>query len=210
MTVHIQETKRPLLVAAQWKYTVWVGSARFVAQTDVGVGGRLPAGLAEFEVREAQKGRTLIYVAIASSVSNMSTALALALADAPKRSSARAIRALQDKGIEVNPMTGDGRETALVVARQVGIAPEGVWAGMSPAGKAGMVTGLMKRDGGGVAMRHLTSRTRFSARSGGNWCMRVQRARHLAHHGPIPPIRPAPAPDDGRRDDGVQLDQRRP
>ncbi|KAF8257373.1 E1-E2 ATPase-domain-containing protein [Lactarius quietus] len=69
-------------------------------------GGRMPADLAEFETH------------------------------ARKPSSARAIRALQDMGIEVNLMTGDGRATALVVARQVGIAPEGVWADMSPKGKA--------------------------------------------------------------------------
>lgn len=138
------------------KYTVWVGSARFVAQTDLG--GRLPAGLVEFETLEAQKGRTLIYVAIASSAPNPLPVLALALADAPKRSSACAIRALQDMGLEVNLMTGDGRATALVVARQVGIAPEGVWADMSPKGKAAVVAELMEKDGGGVAMvRCLTS-----------------------------------------------------
>lgn len=47
---------------------------------------------------------------------------ALALADAPKRSSARAVHVLQDMGIEVNLMTGDGRATALVVSLRVGIA----------------------------------------------------------------------------------------
>ncbi|KAI9453717.1 heavy metal translocatin [Lactarius psammicola] len=138
------------VAATQQKYTMWVGSGRFVAHTDAG--GRLPAGLAEFETREAQKGRTLIYVAIASSAPSPLPVLALALADAPKRSSSRAIRALQDMGIEVNLMTGDGRETALVVARQVGIAPKGVWAEMSPKGKAAVVAELMEKDGGGVAM----------------------------------------------------------
>ncbi|KAH9162725.1 copper P-type ATPase CtaA [Lactarius sanguifluus] len=145
-----QGVRATVAVAAQRKYTVWVGSARFVAQTDVG--GRLPAGLAEFEEHEAQKGRTLIYVAIASSAPNPLPVLALALADAPKRSSARAIRALQDMGIKVNLMTGDGRATALVVARQVGISPEGVWADMSPKGKASVVAELMEKDSGGVAM----------------------------------------------------------
>jgi len=38
------------------------------------------------------------------------------------------------------------------VARQVGIAPEGVWADMSPKGKAAVVAELMEKDGGGVAM----------------------------------------------------------
>ncbi|KAI9453718.1 heavy metal translocatin [Lactarius psammicola] len=127
-----QGVRATVTVAAQRKYTVWA--------------------LQNSKAREAQKGRTLIYVAIVSSVPTMSTALALALADAPRRSSARAVRALQDMGIEVNLMTGDGRETALVIARQVGIAPEGVWAGMSPKGKAAVVAELMERDSGGVAM----------------------------------------------------------
>jgi len=142
-----QGVRATVTIVAQRKktYTVWVGSARFV--------GRLPSGLAEFERQEAQKGRTLIYVAIASSApTSPLPVLALALADAPKRSSARAIRALQDMGIEVNLMTGDGRATALVVARQVGISPEGVWADMSPKGKASVVAELMEKDGGGVAM----------------------------------------------------------
>ena len=132
------------------KYTVWIGSARFVTQSD---DGRLPAGLASFELNEAQNGRTLIYVAIASSVPRPLPVLAISLSDTPKRSSARAIRALQDMGIEVNLLTGDGRRTALVIARQVGIKPEGVWADMSPKGKAMVVTELMKKEvGGGVAM----------------------------------------------------------
>ncbi len=156
-----QGVRATVAVAMQQKYTVWVGSGRFVAHTDAG--GRLPAGLAEFEAREAQKGRTLIYVAIASSAPNPLPVLALALADAPKRSSARAIRALQDMGIEVNLMTGDGRATALVVARQVGIAPKGVWADMSPKGKAAVVAELMEKDGGGVAMVRISSPSAMDA-----------------------------------------------
>jgi Cu+-exporting ATPase len=55
-------------------------------------------------------------------------------------------------GIEVNMMTGDGKRTALAIAKQVGIPPEGVWAGMSPKGKATMVSELMEKYGEGVAM----------------------------------------------------------
>jgi len=55
-------------------------------------------------------------------------------------------------GIEVNMMTGDGRATALAIAKQVGIKPEGVWAGMSPKGKASLVTELISKPGEGVAM----------------------------------------------------------
>ena len=144
---------RATVITQQRKYTIWVGSARFILLAASQSGRLMPAGLAEFEQIEAQKGRTLIYVAIASSApNNPLPVLALALADAPKRSSERAIRALKDMGVEVNLLTGDGRATALVVARQVGIAPEGVWADMSPKGKAAVVAELMEKEGGGVAM----------------------------------------------------------
>ena len=46
---------------------------------------------------------------------------------------------------EVNLMTGDGRAAALVVARQVGIAPEGVWTDMRAKGKASTVEELTDR-----------------------------------------------------------------
>ena len=75
--------------------------------------------------------------------------LAVSLSDALKPSSKHAIRALYAMGIEV---TGDGMATALAVAKQVGIRPEGVWASMSPKGKAAMVTELIEEDSGGVAM----------------------------------------------------------
>jgi Cu+-exporting ATPase len=137
------------LSSGQKKYTIWVGSAHFITQSDESY---LPSGLARFKLNEAERGRTLIYVAISSSTLRPLPVLAISLSDAPKRSSARAIRALQDMGIEVNLLTGDGRATALVVAQQVGIKPEGVWADMSPKGKAAIVTELMEKEGGGVAM----------------------------------------------------------
>jgi len=74
------------------------------------------------------------------------------MSDAPKPSSAHAIKALQSMGIEVYMMTGDGKATAMAIAKQVGINPEGVWAGMSPKGKASLVTDLIEKYGEGVAM----------------------------------------------------------
>ncbi|KAI9435332.1 hypothetical protein H4582DRAFT_2100471 [Lactarius indigo] len=44
------------------------------------------------------------------------------------------------------------RASALVVVCQVGIAPGGVWVGMSPKGKAAVVAELMEKDNGGVPM----------------------------------------------------------
>jgi P-type Cu+ transporter len=143
-----QGVRATVALSSGQTYTVWIGSARFITESAV---NSLPSGLARFQSSEAQRGCTLIYVAIASSAPRPLPVLAISLSDKPKRSSARAIRALQNLGIEVNMMTGDGRETALVVAQQVGIKPEGVWADMSPKGKAAIVTELMEK-GGGVAM----------------------------------------------------------
>jgi Cu+-exporting ATPase len=77
--------------------------------------------------------------------------LAVSLSDMPKPSSQHAILTLEKMGIEVNMMTGDGKAAAVAIAKQVGIRPEGVWADMSPMGKAAMITELMEKDGG-VAM----------------------------------------------------------
>ncbi|TFY58722.1 hypothetical protein EVG20_g8041, partial [Dentipellis fragilis] len=128
------------------QHTVWIGSARYVSEFN---DGQVPTTLLHFEGEEASQGRTIIYAAIASG-SRRLPALAFSLSDAPKPSSAQAIRALQDMGIEVNMMTGDGKDTALAVAKQVGIPPEGVWASMSPKGKASVVAELMEK--GNVAM----------------------------------------------------------
>ena len=140
-------------------YTVYVGSARFASQASIDEDERLPLSLATFTEQETSRGRTVIYVSLSRSVSvSLKTAarprliLAIALSDVPKPSSARAIRSLQNMGLEVNMMTGDARTTALAIAREVGIRPEGVWADMSPKGKAKVVTELMEKDGGGVAM----------------------------------------------------------
>ncbi|KDR80754.1 hypothetical protein GALMADRAFT_61409 [Galerina marginata CBS 339.88] len=146
-------------------HTLLVGSARFVTQTGMGSlldgdsgHAYIPSSLASYEAQETSTGRTIIFVSLLSgSASGKGSAhpqplLAVSLADAPKPSSRYAVQALERMGIEVNMMTGDGKATAIAIAKQVGIRPEGVWADMSPKGKAAMVTELMEKHGGGVAM----------------------------------------------------------
>lgn len=159
-------------------YTVLVGTSHFITQSSSPSNSKgenegysyLPASLSKFALLQEEQGRTVIYVSLASSHSNRSLAkssnpkpvLAIALNDVPKRSSARAIRALQRMGIEVCMMTGDGHATALAIAKEVGIPPECVWARMSPKGKGTVVSELMekekqrvgggKKKAGGVAM----------------------------------------------------------
>ncbi|KAF8635046.1 hypothetical protein AX15_000582 [Amanita polypyramis BW_CC] len=142
---------RAIVTCAGHKYTVLVGNTAFVSQSS----GKsemvsIPPQLFAYEAQEAKLGRTIIYVSLVSDGRSMPL-LAFSLSDAPKPSSRYAVRALQVMGIEVNMMTGDSRDTAIAVARQVGIRPECVWANMSPKGKAAMVTELME-NGVGVAM----------------------------------------------------------
>lgn len=132
------------------KYTILVGNARFILQSD---DDHLPFTLSEYEEQETKLGRTIIYVSMIRESSKVPLPLlAVALSDAPKPSSKYAIKALQKMGIEVNMMTGDIKATALAVAAQVGIPESGVWASMSPKGKASMVTELIEKHGSGVAM----------------------------------------------------------
>ncbi|KAF7430835.1 hypothetical protein PC9H_006549 [Pleurotus ostreatus] len=126
-------------------YEVRIGNARFVTQTD---DGQLPTSLATFEEQETSMGRSIIYGSVSGTL-----VLAVSLSDAPKPSSRYAIRALEDMGIEVHMMTGDGKATALAVAKQVGIRPENVLAGVSPGGKASKIKEMTENGtGGGVAM----------------------------------------------------------
>ncbi|KAI0083849.1 copper transporting p-type ATPase-like protein [Irpex rosettiformis] len=129
---------------------VYVGNARFASQSD---DVRLPSSLSAFDAVEENQGHTAIFVSVCSPPSAYPRIVcAIALSDAPKASSAQAIKSLEAMGVEVNMMTGDSKGTALAIAKQVGIHPDRVWASMSPKGKAAVVTELMEKYGGGVAM----------------------------------------------------------
>ncbi|KAL4065861.1 copper P-type ATPase CtaA [Scleroderma citrinum] len=131
------------------RYSILIGNANFITESDA---TRLPSVLANYEAQESELARTVIYVSMARESSKMAPLLAVSLSDVPKVTSAQAIRALRDMGVDVCLMTGDGMKTAAAVAKQVGIKPELVWANMSPKGKASFITGLMDREGGGIAM----------------------------------------------------------
>ncbi|KAK2462708.1 hypothetical protein APHAL10511_005226 [Amanita phalloides] len=134
------------------KYNIMIGNAGFVSQT-LGKLDRMsiPSQLLTYEKQETKLGRTVIYAAMVSGGRALPF-LVISLSDAPKPSSKFAIKSLEAMGIEVSMLTGDGKETALAVAKQVGIRPERVWANMSPKGKAAMVRELIEKNGAGVAM----------------------------------------------------------
>ncbi|KAG1860723.1 E1-E2 ATPase-domain-containing protein [Suillus subalutaceus] len=140
---------KALISSSGSNYTLYIGNARFIAQSNI---VQLPSVLTNYEAQESKLGRTVIFVSSSRASSAPLPLLAVSLSDAPKPSSAQAVKALQSMGIEVNMMTGDGMVTALAVARQVGIKSDGVWANMSPKGKASLVTDLMGQGNGGVAM----------------------------------------------------------
>ena len=72
----------------------------------------------------------------------------IAVADAIKEDSARAIRMLHDMGIETVMVTGDNEKTAKTIAKKAGV--DRVIAGVLPSGKEEVIRELQKR--GRVAM----------------------------------------------------------
>ncbi len=93
---------------------------------------------------ERQKGRTAMWVAIDGQAAG-----ALAIADPIKETSAEALAALREEGLEIVMLTGDAEATARAVATQLGI--ETVHAEVLPEGKSEFVSQL-KAAGHRVAM----------------------------------------------------------
>ncbi|KAG6890101.1 hypothetical protein C0995_012051 [Termitomyces sp. Mi166 len=142
---------KAIVTCARRKYTVLVGKPGFITQSeDVYV----HSSLSDYQKQETELGRTVVFVSILPKANSPFPLpiVGISLSDAPKPSSKHAIKALHAMGIEVNLMTGDGKATALAIAKQVGIRPDGVWAEMSPGGKAAVISELTEKHGPGVAM----------------------------------------------------------
>jgi Cu2+-exporting ATPase len=108
------------------------------------LGASLPTELAEFTEAAAAKGQGVVYLLEGERV-----LAAFAVADAIRPESPEAVRRLHDLGIEVAMLTGDAREVADAVARELGI--ETVFAQILPADKAARIQELQRR-GKRVAM----------------------------------------------------------
>jgi P-type Cu2+ transporter len=120
-------------------HRVLVGNAKLMADEGVDLGT-----LGERRDELAGSGRTAVLVAVDSRA-----AAVIALADAPRATSAAAVAALHEAGVEVVVLSGDNEATARRIAGQLGI--DTVIAEVLPGDKAAKITEL-QRSGKRVAM----------------------------------------------------------
>jgi Cu+-exporting ATPase len=124
---------------------VLVGTVRFLEEHGVQSGTGKPVQYFHLDLGEERGAATsLALVAV-----NGKLAGALVLSDQLKESTAEAIRELRAKGLRVAMVTGDRREFALKVAKELGI--EEVEAEVQPQEKSAIITRL-RREGRIVAM----------------------------------------------------------
>jgi Cu+-exporting ATPase len=122
---------------------VAIGTAAFL-RNDVGVSGQSLTQLDEEAASLRREGQTILFVAI-----DEQAAGALGVADPIKASTRDAVQELKTAGIRVVMVTGDHRDTAEAVARQLGI--EEVMAEVLPDQK-GQIIARLKSQGRVVAM----------------------------------------------------------
>jgi P-type Cu+ transporter len=116
-----------------------LGNEKLMGERGIGLGG-----LGESSAALAAAGKTPMFVAIDSAAAGV-----IAVADVPKASSASAIAALKQMGLEVAMITGDNARTANAIAKQVGV--DRVLAEVLPHQKADAVKKL-QAEGKKVAM----------------------------------------------------------
>src|SRR5438034_5542143 len=122
---------------------VAIGTAAFL-RNDVGVSGQSLTQLDDKAASLRREGQTILFVAI-----DEQTAGVLGVADPIKASTRGAVQELKAEGIRLVMVTGDHRDTAEAVARQLGI--EEVMADVLPDQK-GQIIARLKSQGRVVAM----------------------------------------------------------
>ncbi len=113
------------------------GNTALMQQLGIGVESHLAA-------RMADEGKTPLYISCGTTLLGI-----IAVADAIKPDSEKAIRSMQQSGLKVIMMTGDNARTAKAIAAQAGISE--IRANVHPADKAAMVRTLQE-EGYKVAM----------------------------------------------------------
>jgi Cu+-exporting ATPase len=117
--------------------TVLLGNEKFMDERAIDLGG-----LRETSGTMAAGGKTPMFIAVDRSPAGM-----IAVADVPKKSSARAIAELRGMGLEVVMITGDNERTAKAIAAKVGV--DRVLAEVLPHQKAEAVKRIQAGDGPG-------------------------------------------------------------
>jgi Cu+-exporting ATPase len=125
------------------KKPIAIGTASFVRETIGVVGGEL-AALEEEAERLRQDGQTVVFVAVDGKSAGL-----LGVADPIKSSTAEAVRMLKDDGLRLVMLTGDHRQTADAVGRQLGL--DEIMAGVLP-NRKGEIVARLKAEGRVVAM----------------------------------------------------------
>ena len=130
----------------------------FVATPGLGVSGRAAGHTIQVQrhLDEEADSASTVAAAVATVRGQARTAivvwldgvpsLVLGIADPAKKEAPGTIAALTARGIEVFMVSGDHAATAQSIAREVGIAPENVHAGVRPEDKAGTVRSLLQKD----------------------------------------------------------------
>jgi Cu+-exporting ATPase len=125
------------------KRPIAIGTASFLRETIGVVGGEL-AALEEEAERLRQDGQTVVFVAIDGKSGGL-----LGVADPIKSSTAEAVRMLKNDGLRLVMLTGDHRQTAEAVGRQLGL--DEIMAAVLPNQK-GEIVARLKAEGRVVAM----------------------------------------------------------
>ena len=119
---------------------VLVGNRKLLRDNDID-----PSPAEETMERLENEGKTAMLVAYEGELVGV-----VADADTVKESSKQAVTALQERGVDVMMITGDNERTARAVAKQVGIDPKNVRAGVLPEDKSNAVDSI--QDEGRQAM----------------------------------------------------------
>ncbi|WP_435344540.1 heavy metal translocating P-type ATPase [Haloarchaeobius sp. HRN-SO-5] len=114
--------------------TILVGNRALLEGADVD-----PSPAEDAMDRLEDEGKTAMLVAVADAVVGV-----VADADTVKESSREAVAALRERDVAVHMITGDNERTARAVAKDVGIDPENVRAGVLPEDKADAVDAIQQ------------------------------------------------------------------
>ncbi|MBM4170202.1 MAG: heavy metal translocating P-type ATPase [Ignavibacteria bacterium] len=114
--------------------TFYVGSKTLMSEKTIAISPQIE----QTAERLRHDAKTVVYFS-----SEHEVLAILGVTDVIKEGSARAIRELESRGIEVHMLTGDNEQTATVIAKQAGITH--VRANVLPAEKAAYVAALQKK-----------------------------------------------------------------